>query len=116
MNVVKQNYSAPKAHTWESETKTKQSTNSYDIITYSKPLQKLFLISLACVAGDFGHAVLKVLAAKPREEWGGSGYFSRGLAAKTFDPARTKPPATQAIISPVVSFNNKVHFTDLFLF
>ena len=41
---------------------------------------------------------LKVLAAKPREEWGGDG-FSRGAMAapppSLFTLARTKPPATQ---------------------
>ena len=50
---------------------------------------------IACVADGFSRAASKVLAVKPREEWGGSG-VSRGFAAKTFDPTRTKPPATKA--------------------
>ena len=53
---------------------------------------------IACVAGGFCRAGSKVLAAKPREERGESGFAARcgGSAAKTFDPARTNPPATQA--------------------
>ena len=51
---------------------------------------------LACVAGGFGRARSKVLAAKPREEWDGSEFAARCGANKTFDPVRTKPPAMQA--------------------
>ena len=50
---------------------------------------------VACVAGGFVYAGSKGLAVKSREK-PLPPHSSRSFAATTFDPARTKPPATQA--------------------
>ena len=56
----------------------------------SKCGQQLTLVMI-CVAGGFDRAESKVLTAKPREEWGGSGCKTVFLAASSLAVAAPPP-------------------------
>ena len=86
---------------------TMPSEHLYVVIMYSRAtfvksrggyyLQDPKADEVACVAGGFVRAGSKRLVAKPPQRAAKlPPHSSRGFAAKTFDPTRTKPPATQA--------------------